>query len=158
MTRLQWLRAAASQYNTLRDNFRALPSKEEEEDRSHYKYKDLTRRSYRGHQFWRFWDWAVMKWCLGYGIYTRRVLITAVGLVMFFALIYGVGYHLNPELIQGHDSEFNALYFSATTFSTVGFGEYVPRGWLRVPVSIEAMLGMVMLSVFTVSFARKLIR
>lgn len=150
------LKYAADQYNMLRDNFRALPSKDEEEDRCHYKYKDLTRRATKGHHLWRLWDWGVMKWCLGYGIYTKRIFFTALGVILGFAILYhfagGEGF------IKKFDAEFNPLYFSAITFTTIGYGDYAPLGWLRLFAGLEGLLGLILIAVFTVSFARKLIR
>ena len=153
------LRAAAAQYNMLRDNFREMPSKEEEEDRCHYKFKDLTRRSWRSNPAWVVWDWAIMKWCLGYGIYTRRILATGVGVILGFSLVYEIAVGSEHHwLIRGFDNNFNALYFSMITFTTIGYGDYAPRGILRFFAGVEGLLGMVLISVFTVSFARKLIR
>lgn len=150
------LQGAAAQYNMLRDNFRALPSKDDEEDRCHYKYKDLTRRATKGHHLWRFWDWAIMKWCLGYGIYTKRILATAIGVMFAFAIFYH--FAAGPELIKHFDFQFNPLYFSVITFTTIGYGDYAPVGWLRFFAGVEGLLGLVLIAVFTVSFARKLIR
>ncbi len=150
------LLAAAQQYNLLRDNFRILPGRELEEDRCHYKYKDLLRRGTRGHPLWRLFDWAVYKWCLGYGICTRRILMTGIGAVLLFAAIYWPA--ASHGTIRGFDADFNPLYFSVVTFTTIGYGDYAPLGWLRAPAGLEGLLGLVLTAVFTVSFARKLIR
>jgi hypothetical protein len=150
------LLGAAEQYNMLRDNFRSLPGREREEDRCHYKYKDLLRRGGRGLGLWRFLDWAVYKWCLGYGIHTRRILLTGLGAIFLFALLYWP--LASQATIRNFDRNFNALYFSVVTFTTVGYGDYAPMGWIRLPAGVEGLLGMVLTSVFTVSFARKLIR
>ncbi len=162
------LTVSASVYNMLRDNFRALPSADEQEDRCHYKYKDLTRRATKGHRLWRFWDWAIMKWCLGYGIYTKRILFSAVGVILAFAGFYAcvAGPHTIKYLTDVADqssanwvdSGFNPLYFSIITFTTIGYGDYAPLGWLRYVAGFEGVLGLTLMAVFTVSFARKLIR
>lgn len=150
------LLAAAEQYNLLRDNFRTLPGREQEEDRCHYKYKDLLRRGTRGHHLWRFLDWAIYKWGLGYGIYTRRILTTGIATIALFAALYW--FAANEQTIKDYNDHFNSLYFSAVTFTTIGYGDYAPRGWLRIFASLEGLMGMVLTAVFTVSFARKLIR
>lgn len=150
------LLGAAEQYNMLRDNFRTLPGREQEEDRCHYRYKDLLRQGTSGHYVWRFLDWAVYKWCLGYGIYTRRVLCTGIMVIALFALLYWLA--AGSDTIRGFDRHFNSLYFSAVTFTTIGYGDYAPRGWLRCVACVEGLLGLVLTAVFTVSFARKLIR
>jgi len=97
-----------------------------------------------------------MKWCLGYGIYAKRVLFAAAGTVFFFALLYALAASVNT--ISGYeDGQFNALYFSVITFTTTGYGDYTPLGWLRILAGLEAFLGLVLMAVFTVTFARKLI-
>lgn len=150
------LKSAASQYNILRDNFNALPSKDEEEGRCHYKYKDLTRRATKGKQLWKLWDWTIMKWCLGYGIYTKRILFAGLALITAFAGVYH--FFATELLIKNFDCEFNPLYFSVITFTTIGYGDYAPLGWLRIIAGVEGLLGLIVIAVFTVSFARKLIR
>ena len=125
-------------------------------DRCHYKYKDLLRRGTRGHGLWRFLDWAVYKWCLGYGIHTRRILLTGIAAIFLFALLYWP--LAGGTTIRNFDGNFNSLYFSVVTFSTIGYGDYAPLSWLRLPAGLEGLLGLVLTSVFTVSFARKLIR
>ena len=148
---------AAAQYNILRDSFRTQPSTDDEEDRCHYKYKDLTRRVTKGRRLWRACDWAVMKWCLGYGIYTKRILATAVGVILAFAGLYHAV--AGPETIDHFDEgPFGSIYFSIITFTTLGYGDYQPLGWLRYAAGLEALLGLTLVAVFTVSYARKLIR
>lgn len=51
-----------------------------------------------------------------------------------------------------------ALYFSTTTFSTVGFGDWKPVGGAQVAAATEGLLGVFIMAVFTVSFARKIVR
>ena len=51
-----------------------------------------------------------------------------------------------------------ALYFSTTTFSTVGFGDWKPLGGAQVAAATEGLLGVFIMAVFTVSFARKILR
>ena len=51
-----------------------------------------------------------------------------------------------------------ALYFSTTTFSTVGFGDWKPVGGAQAAAATEGLLGVFIMAVFTVSFARKIVR
>jgi len=164
------LRFAAEQYNVLRNNFRLMPAKDDEKvNRCHYKHKDIIRRSkkaylnsiktnilVRASRFLPvFLEWSIMKWCLGYGIYTKRILFTVVGTIVVFGLLYsGFG---GPTTIKGYNSNFNSLYFSCITFTTIGYGDYAPIGWLRLLAGIEGLMGLTLMAIFTVSFARKLI-
>ncbi|MCK4873374.1 MAG: potassium channel family protein [Phycisphaerales bacterium] len=172
---------AAAQYNMLRDNFRSQPSTDEEEDRCHYKYMNLRRKGKespqgRGaawllrwpwHHVSRFCDWFFLKWCYGYGIYTHRIGLAMLAVLALFSLVYALA--AGPETIRGYfevgadglateRTDFSAAYFSVITFATIGYGDYAPMGWLRIAASVEGLLGLFLMALFTVSFARKLLR
>jgi len=53
---------------------------------------------------------------------------------------------------------FNTFYYSMITFATVGYGECVPVGILRLVAALEGFVGPFMMSYFTVAFARKILR
>ncbi|NRY14396.1 ion channel [Clostridium beijerinckii] len=56
-------------------------------------------------------------------------------------------YNYTFNYIDGKQSSFynlsiiDSIYFSATTFFTVGYGEITPRGWLRIIAIIEMIIG-----------------
>ncbi|NJN82937.1 MAG: two pore domain potassium channel family protein [Caldilineaceae bacterium] len=51
-----------------------------------------------------------------------------------------------------------ALYFSVVTFTTLGYGDIQPHGFARFLVSVEALLGIFLISLFVFVFCRKMIR
>jgi hypothetical protein len=116
----------------------------------------LTRLFYRN--TWRSWKFAVRfvpskksrETLLGfYGPISLLFLIAiwAVGLVLGFGLMqYGAGSALN---LSGAQPRFTTdLYFSGTTFFTLGLGDIVPRsGFARVLVVTEAGFGFGFLAV-----------
>ncbi len=52
-----------------------------------------------------------------------------------------------------------SLYYSAITFLTIGYGDVFPTtGWLRLASGLEGFLGLFLMSVFTVTFMRKVLR
>ena len=164
------LRFAAAQYNILANNFGSIPNRErQKEDRCRYKYKDLTRKAKEAqlnsqnmgrtfrivYRVMYFLEWFIMKWCLGYMIYTKRILLTALGTIAMFGLLYACV--ADPTTIEDYDVDFSGLYFSCVTFTTIGYGDYSPKGWLRFVAGIEGFSGLVLAAILTVSFARKLI-
>ncbi len=124
----------------------------------------------------RLLDWLFLKWCFGYGIFTRRILASGAVIILFFALLYatsGLGLPADQWAVRygpehgersfvepGHpiDTLCNAVYFSAITFATVGYGDWYPVHWARLAAAVEGLSGIFIMSVFTVSFARKIIR
>jgi hypothetical protein len=172
------LAGACEQYGELEANFAAQgsPDSNAAKDWCHYRYMDLRRQTtFRRRSPRRLLDWLFLKWCFGYGVYTRRVLFSGAAVIVLFALLYatnGLGLpgecwsvqyapdHQQPFTDAGHclDSFCNAMYFSAITFATVGYGDWYPLHWARLAAAIEGLSGIFIMSVFTVSFARKIIR
>lgn len=86
----------------------------------------------------------------------RRVVLYAVlaliGLHIAEIWLFGLGYHLlllYPEAgrITGSISTniFDHVYFSATVFTTVGFGDLSPQGPIRFMAGTEALTGFVLI-------------
>lgn len=181
---LRVLEAACEQYGAMEANFAAQSSPDAAlaRDWCHYRYMDLHRRTtYRGVRLgplrhlslWRALDWLFLKWCFGYGVVLKRILLAGAAVMVLFALLYfthglglggeswaiedGAGRRLTatgPWYVQLG----NALYFSTITFTTVGYGDWHPLGLAKVAGAVEALLGVFIMSVFTVSFARKILR
>ena len=65
-------------------------------------------------------------------------------------------------LEQWHDGPLwgflSALYFSMTTFVTLGYGDFAPQGWFKLIAATEGLLGVTLLALFTVAWGRKLVR
>ncbi len=58
-----------------------------------------------------------------------------------------------------HQHEFwNAFYYSAITFFTVGYGDYFAEGYLKPLAAFEGFTGVFLMSYFTVAFVRKILR
>ncbi|HHC75060.1 MAG TPA: two pore domain potassium channel family protein [Thiothrix sp.] len=45
----------------------------------------------------------------------------------------------------------DAFYFSCITYTSLGFGDIVPTGWIRLIAGLEALLGLVLIT-WTASF------
>ena len=62
------------------------------------------------------------------------------------------------ENMRFMDVILNSFYFSAITFFTIGYGECVPTGLLKIISPIEGFTGVFLMSYFTVAFVRKILR
>ncbi len=56
------------------------------------------------------------------------------------------------------DSFGPCLYFSVVTFTTLGYGDYIPEGGLRYVAAIEVLLGVILIAFLTAVLARKFVR
>jgi uncharacterized protein YjbI with pentapeptide repeats len=50
------------------------------------------------------------------------------------------------------------LYFSMVTFTTLGYGDLKPLGYMRLVASSEAIIGAILIAYFVVAWARKIFR
>jgi len=62
-------------------------------------------------------------------------IISTILMICVFALWYRI-YGLTQEF-----NALDALYFSAVTFSTLGFGDFTPKPYAQVFAAIQAIIG-----------------
>jgi hypothetical protein len=81
-----------------------------------------------------------------------RFLLCCIFIIISFAVIYhGCFYCSEPSGFEAKYIEpscpfISFVYFSAVTFTTLGFGDIIPRdGWLQLVITIEVILGYMML-------------
>ncbi|MEM1028256.1 MAG: potassium channel family protein [Planctomycetota bacterium] len=82
--------------------------------------------------------------------------LTAIVLILLLThtvqiMMFGLAYHTMVDATHGfegvYDGSFNdAVYFSAAVYTTVGFGDITPLGYLRLMVSFEALAGLVLIA------------
>jgi len=70
--------------------------------------------------------------------------------VLFFALAYRLGAGpLHIGTLTSRQSSFDGLtffYYSAETYSTLGYGDFRPTGGLRLLASVEPLVGLLLLA------------
>jgi hypothetical protein len=107
---------------------------------------------------WLFWLWKTTCDC---GRSLPRWLASCGVVMVFFALVFICGQMLGYELVEtgrrSTETWFSPFYFSAVTFSTLGFGDVTPCNVLgQIIVVIEVFLGYAFLggaiSIFTTKF------
>ena len=104
----------------------------------------------------RVLEMTLVDWTSGYGTMWHRILISwaVVILVGTIALWIGRGIERGDDRIPIR-SFWLSLYFSIVTFTTLGYGDYRPRGIYRIVADITALLGAFMMALFVVVFVRQ---
>lgn len=132
-------------------------------------YLFLERKSSRKEIIWKkfvsnknvntFWNWqSDWLWGVGtgYGIKPNRILVLGIFIATLFTFIYF--FTGNP----GSDDSFaTSLYYSLTTFATLGYGDlhYTELQWgMRLISTFEALSGAALIAAFVAVMARKVIR
>jgi hypothetical protein len=114
----------------------------------------------RRHMAKRWTDrvWLTLLWLLtGYGERPLRTAVSFLCVIVGFAVIYSLAYLNSPSgPIRG--DFWQALYFSVITFTSVGYGDLQPIGITRAFASIEALLGIFLISLFVFVFCQKMVR
>jgi hypothetical protein len=87
----------------------------------------------------------------GHGEGWKRILFWMTGFVLFFALIYFAIGTLTPNTFS------NSLYYSAVSFTALGYGSWVKEGTGLVKGlgAFEAFVGVFMMALLLVTFVRK---
>ncbi len=110
----------------------------------------------------RIFDWGVQQLMLGYLIRSSRILISGAVVMLIFALVFLIGESLggfHPDYSLEGNPIVNAVYFSVVCFTSFGFGDIQPvSGWMKMAASLEALIGLGLLGLFIVAWARKMVR
>ena len=94
----------------------------------------------------------------GYGEKPLRTFFAAAALVFTAAIVYEMsGLVAFGSTIKGINF-FEALYFSVVTFTTVGYGDYLPTGWIRIVSSLESLSGIILAPMFLIALTRRYLR
>ena len=118
----------------------------------------------------------VLKWMVGYGVYLHRILVTAVLAIAAFALLFGVVIWAHTGTIEKDGRSIleyetckceapscyiqwrRVLYFSAVTFTTLGYGDYHPTGRAQLIAVAEALTGALLMALVVAVFTYKYLR
>lgn len=166
----------AVQFVLLKENFHNL-GQYDDEDKAYVEFKKYMRKSkLKGegieNKIKKFFSilyqyilWlpkiVLFEWIGGYGTKPRNVFVTMMLTIIGFALAYlylpGLEIDLSKTPIK--DIHVAAIYYSGITFLTVGYGDISSMNEATALVSVfEGFLGIFLMSYFTVSFVRKLLR
>ncbi|HQG93110.1 MAG TPA: pentapeptide repeat-containing protein [Acidobacteriota bacterium] len=117
--------------------------------------KSKHRWQYLGMTVWA-WFWRQSS---DYGRSIGRWIVWSVFIVVSFALLY----KFSPESLHYNHpasvTRFTPLYFSSVIFTTLGFGDISPKTlWFEIWVTLEVILGYIMLGGLISIFATKIAR
>ena len=152
----------------LHENFKKIPTATRQEEYCAYQLRETIERQNRkgiSNKINHF----VFKWCFGYLLIPKRIVLTMIGIILVFAFSYYLLSWLNLGCLNFStggsifkDGKLiglgRSLYFSVVTFSTLGYGDIYPIGTLKLLATLESFSGLVIVSIFAVSVARKLFR
>lgn len=130
-------------------------------DADEYQYLEMVCRRHVLHQnrFSEFFEWFFKDLMFGYGLKWKRPLIS----VLVIILLWGVGFALHFHLNALHDlwkSLGYGLYYSVISFTTLGFGNApdLEGLWPKLLLCSEALLGTVLMPLFLMAYARKILQ
>ncbi len=134
-----------------------------------WRYKELVmrRRQLPKLSFRRFLS-KIFDLLCGYGEKPLRVIIFSILAIVACALVYfALGISHSGTVVAFDVQAANsgnligfakAVYFSVVTFTTLGYGDFVPIGLARLVSALEAFTGAFTIALFVVVFVRKMTR
>lgn len=135
----------------------------------HFLQKELTMRRFQMplYSTQRAMSKTVDLFC-GYGESPIRVVFFSLALIVLCAMIYFfTGIQFSGEYVgftPSHSFSVNAmaffdcLYYSVVTFTTLGYGDFIPIGMSRLVAATEAFTGSFTIALFVVVFVKKMTR
>jgi len=95
----------------------------------------------------------VLRWTCNYGQSLGLWALWVAGTILIFAGLYAIF----PQMVNGR-GYFDAIYFSVTTFSTLGLGDITPTSDIgKLTVMLEVILGYLMGGLLIAILVRRLI-
>jgi uncharacterized protein YjbI with pentapeptide repeats len=104
----------------------------------------------------------VARFFFGYGLKPGNILLWAVLLIIVFALVYwrgdGIRRLKENDRANNRATLWDAIYFSMSTISTVGYGDWYPVNRYRMIAILEGFLGWIFLALFIATFTDVILR
>jgi len=100
----------------------------------------------------------IMDFLCGYGEKPHRIIISSFFVIVVFALLYASMNAIVYSSASGYQMSIgDYIYYSVITFTTVGYGDFIPKSKLifRGLAASEAFIGTFMIGLFIFTLARK---
>jgi hypothetical protein len=169
-------RQKAEQFRLLKEDFNSLGNYNDEDyayvEFKRFELKAEKEEAIKKNKLNSLWVHPIsgFKWLVfdKMGLYATnpaRVIVSMIVIYSIFSFLYlfhpgieGAGINCSGadnELV----SEFAlSFYFSAVTFLTIGYGDCLPMGYIKLLAPLEGWMGMFLMAYFTVAFVRKILR
>jgi len=112
----------------------------------------------RATAFLNFFFSALNRGVWGYGEKPFRTLGLAGGIIVMSALCYHFSGAILSDGMPQRIGFLDSLYMSIITYTTVGYGDFLPLGWVRMVAAFEALSGIFITPLFLVALTRRYLR
>ena len=115
------------------------------------------KRAFATESYWEWFKHATYRWVMLYGESPARVVGTSIVVVAVFAAIYSV---VGGIVIGGEKPDLiGNIYFSAVTFSTLGYGGIEPTTTTtQLLASVQSLIGGILIALLVAVFGRRALR
>ena len=128
---------------------------------SNYSYQEsvMQRRQFHKEKRWGMWvGYLFADAVCGYGEHIQKTIAFALSLIIIFSIVY----HFGEGVRHPNDKEDltfrEHFYFSTTTFTTLGYGDYAPKeGPYQIIAVSEALIGVILMAFIVVTLTRKIV-
>ena len=115
------------------------------------------KRAFVTRSYWEWFKYSTYRWVMLYGESPARVVGTSIAVVAVFATIYSI---VGGIVIGGEEPDLiGNIYFSAVTFSTLGYGGIEPTTTTtQLLASVQSLIGGILIALLVAVFGRRALR
>ncbi|MBN3040270.1 MAG: hypothetical protein JW867_04010 [Candidatus Omnitrophica bacterium] len=110
--------------------------------------------------FKKLYSWFILTFSYiiwGHGERPHKTFFSGLLIILLFSFFY-MSCHLSDSQKVFSPDFFDSLYFSVVTFTTVGYGDFVPVGIAKIGSTLESLAGLFIIPLFVISLSRKYLR
>ena len=128
---------------------------------SRYSYQEsvMQRKQFHKEERWGMWvGYMFADAVCGYGEHIQKTIAFALSIIVIFSMVYHFGDGVMHPNDKGDLTLREHFYFSTTTFTTLGYGDYAPKeGNYQIVAVSEALIGVILMAFIVVTLTRKIV-